>query len=76
MLCVSVRSQTGTSKYELTEEAIMPNKLLFYILWAVVGLLIIAVIFNSLSINALTDMFTDQADINRSILDMFREILR
>jgi len=54
----------------------MSNDTLFYILFSVIVLLGAAVIYNSMSINALTDMFTDQIDINRKILDMFGEILK
>jgi len=54
----------------------MSNDTLFYILFSVVVLLGAAIVYNSLSISTLIDMFTDQIDINRKILDMFEEILR
>jgi len=54
----------------------MSNDTLFYILFSVVILLGAAIVYNSWSINALTNMFTDQVYINRKILDMFEEILR
>jgi len=54
----------------------MPNNTFSYVLLAVVILLGAAIVYNSWSINALTDMFTDQIDINRKILDMFGEILK
>jgi len=54
----------------------MPNNNYLYFLLVVVILLGAAMIYNTLSINALTDMFTDQIYINRKILDMFGEILK
>jgi len=60
----------------LQEKNSVPNNTFSYILVAVIVLLGAAVIYNSISINALTDMFTDQIDINRKILDMFGEILK
>jgi len=54
----------------------MPNNNYLYFLLVVVILLGAAIVYNSWSINTLTDMFTDQVYINRKILDMFEEILR